>query len=253
MERSKGIRIEYMILILFSILALGIPVWAEESKIDRREIRIGPDISEFTCESLTGGYNIMLFNGPVCVNCRLRVQIQVSDTRGLDSVEIKFRGNQVFHTRPGGDTYRRTDLDLDLSPFRPPASGAYTLEARAVNRLGAATSKSLTLNMDLQRPTITVVRPTDGATIYANIRTADITFEIRATDDSSGIKKVSVIGDRLHDPSWQGVDTTAPYSITIRNVELGTWSWRITAEDNAGNIAERSISTNVKIRPAMKK
>jgi hypothetical protein len=251
MERSKRLLIECIALIIFSILALGIPVWGEESKTDRREIRIGPDISEFTCESLTGGYNILLFNG--CVNCRLRVRIQVTDTRGLDSVEIKFRGNRVFHALPGGDTYRRTDLDLDLSPFRPPGSGAYTLEARAVNRLGAATSKSLTLNMDLQRPTITVVRPTDGATICADIRTADITFEIRATDDSSGIKKVSVIGDRLHDPSWRGEDITSPYSITIRNVDLGTWSWRITAEDNAGNITERSVSINVRSRPAMKK
>ncbi len=76
MERSKRLLIECIALIIFSILALGIPVWGEESKTDRREIRIGPDISEFTCESLTGGYNILLFNG--CVNCRLRVRIQVT-------------------------------------------------------------------------------------------------------------------------------------------------------------------------------
>lgn len=216
----------------------------------------GPKINEFSCESLTGGYNINLFGGPVCVNCRLSVSFNIYARQGLSKFEIKFRGHTVHEENFGGPAVSSRscrDLRLDLSPHRPVNSGNYTLQAKVVDRLGKIATKSISLRCDMKRPRITNVVPRDGETVYGDGNRATITFEITVSDDFTGIQEVSVTSlwiAGLNDNYYRGRDTSSPYRITINRILLGESVWSVKAVDRAGNIGEyEHINLNLTPRP----
>jgi hypothetical protein len=261
-------------------LALGMPLFADQSKkqnepgTEAKKIElpkqkaakplpeatmrlVGPVINEFSCASLTGGYNISLFGGPTCANCRLSVTFDIHASQGLNKFEITFHGRTVHEENFGGPAVSNRsarDMRLDLSPYRPESSGTYTLQAKVWDRGGQVAAKSITLRVDVQRPRITSVRPASGETIYADGRSANITFEIAASDDFEGIREVNVTSIAMADMPdnfYRGSDTTSPYSVTISGVPLGEWSWRVLATDRAGNIAENEhINLHITTRPA---
>ena len=269
--KPQAIKCGVVIGLVVSVV-LSMPLWAAQStkqkkldteKIDKPQetkspiptpdttLRLpGPKINEFSCESLTGGYNINLFGGPACVNCRLSVNFDIYARQGLRKFEITFRGHQVHEENFGGPAVSSRscrDLRLDLASHRPARSGTYTLQARVVDRSGQTTTKSIRLRCDMERPRITNVVPRDGETIYADGARAAITFEITASDDFSGIQEVRVTslyfigsgGGIVPDNYFRGSDTTAPYHITINGIEpLREWRWHISATDRAGNIGE---------------
>jgi hypothetical protein len=251
-------------------LALSMPLWAAESK-KQKEIGVekiekpkdtktlepettirfpGPKINAFSSKSLTDDYNIELFSGmPGCPTCRVSVDCNISARQGLRSFEIFFRGHRVHEETfsllgpiVSNRTYR--DLRLDLSPHRPAHSGAYILQARVEDRLGAVATKDIRLRCDMERPTIHSIRPADGETIYMDGGSVDITFEFDVSDDFSGISAVWMGG-------WYGsvTDRTPPFSITIRNIERDT-GFDIQVLDGAGNVRSDYLSVHVTPRPA---
>jgi hypothetical protein len=261
-------------------LALSVPLFADQSKkqnelgAEAKKIELpkqkavkplpeatmrlaGPAINEFSCASLTGGYNINLFGGHACTNCRLSVTFDIHASQGLNKFEITFRGNTVHEENfagPAVSDRSARDMQLDLAPYRPESSGAYTLQAKVWDRRGQIATKSITLRVDMQRPRITSVRPANGETVYADGRSANIIFEIAASDDFEGIREVNVTSIAMADMPdnfYRGSDTTSPYSITISGVPLGEWSWRVLATDRAGNVTEyEHIHLHITARPA---
>lgn len=206
-----------------------------------------PEISRLSVESSTGGNNIYLFSAG-----HLKVRITARDSGArIDNITFRFNGHTVHTIHPGGRTYSNENLRLDLSGVTPARSGNYDLTVRATNVVGQSRSRTIPLPVDLQRPNITSVTPHDGATVYADVSTANITFNITATDDR-GISKVQVVGDRIHDPSWQGEDRTRPYRITIRSVEEGSWDWTIGVIDHQGNMAQMTRTLHVRRRPMVR-
>jgi hypothetical protein len=103
------------------------------------------------------------------------------------------------------------DLRIDPSPGRPARSGHYTLQARVEDRLGAVATRNIRLRVDMGYPRITSINPPCGSDILVLTTPTSITFEIDATDDFSGVKKVVL----QVDPVERYEDTTAPYSITV--------------------------------------
>jgi len=209
-----------------------------------------PEIREFSCESLTDGYNIMLFGGPPgCADCRINVSFDIYARGALSKFEILFRGNLLHEENFLGPPVTGRScrvLRLDLSPYDPPRSGFYNLDARVTDRLGQTTTRTLRLRVDMERPTITAVSPSSGLTIYADGGSATVTFQIDARDDFSGIKSV-----------WMGgfpgsiVDTTAPFRITFENVPIGNAGFDVQVVDNEGNVRSDYAEVRVRPRPAV--
>ena len=205
-----------------------------------------PEIRAFSCESLSDGYNLMLFGGPPgCADCRINVSFDIFARSGLSKFEIRFRDNLLHEENFLGPPVSGRScrvLRLDLSPYDPPRSGYYDLDAKVIDRLGQSTTRSLRLRVDMERPTITAISPADGQTIYADGGSATVTFQIDARDDFSGIKAV-----------WMGgyagsiTDTTAPFRITFNNVRIGDAGFDVQVVDNEGNV--RSDYTSVRVRP----
>jgi hypothetical protein len=217
----------------------------------RNQMRLPiPEIREFRCESLSEGYNLMLFGGsPGCADCRINVSFAIFARSGLSKFVIRFR-DQLLHEEnylgPPVTSRSCRVLRLDLSPFDPPRSGYYNLDATVTDRRGQSTTRSIRLRVDMERPTITAISPADGQTIYADGGSATVTFLIDARDDFSGIKAV-----------WMGgyagstTDTTAPFRITFTNVRIGDTGFDVQVVDNEGNVRSDYTSVHVRPRPAM--
>ena len=139
-------------------------------------------------------------------------------------------------------------MRLDLSPCGPPRSGYYTLDARVTDRLGQSTTRSIRLRVDTERPTITSILPNEGQTVYADGVSANITFEITARDDFSGLKSVWMGGR-----AGTAIDTTAPFGITFNNVPIGETGFDIQVLDNEGNVRSDCTSVKVVPRPAARR
>lgn len=78
-----------------------------------------------------------------------------------------------------------------------------------------------------QAPTVTLVQPTNGASV---LNTSAITFSATASDADGQVQKVEfLVGTTVI-----GTDTTAPYSVTWTAPTLGTHSVRARATDNDG-------------------
>jgi hypothetical protein len=213
-------------------LTFSMPLWAAEGKkptdINTEKIEMqkdtkspapettiklpGPKINAFSCESLSGGYNILLFNGSEA----LSVTCRISAKQGLRKFEILFNGDRIYEESfplmgPMVKNKSYRDLRIDPSPARPGRSGRYTLQARVEDRLGAVATRDIRLRVDMENPTITSINPPCGSDILVLTTPTSITFEIDATDDFSGVQKVVLqvgLGDRYE-------DTTAPYRITV--------------------------------------
>ena len=112
----------------------------------------------------------------------------------------------------------------------------------AEDTLGNVETRTTKLFVDLAPPTFTVNRPRGGDVIYTSGTEADVTFEITASDDFSGVQTVNVSRE------WGRVfnDRTRPYRITVRDVPRGEHEFRVTTVDNADNA--RQVTVNFAVR-----
>ncbi len=124
------------------------------------------------------------------------------------------------------------------------AAGTYTLTARATDNLGGITTSAastITVNAGNTPPTATITSPADGA-IFAWKPTVTVTA---TASDPDG----SVVNVEFRDgTTLLGQDTSAPYSLTWRNVPPGSHSLTARATDNAGGVGTSS-PVGITVRP----
>jgi hypothetical protein len=124
-------------------------------------------------------------------------------------------------------------------------AGTYTLTARATDNLAATTTSTpSTITVTATNntpPSVTVTSPADGA-IFAWKPT--ITITATASDPGGNITKVEF----RDGTTLVGQDTSAPYSVTWRNVPSGNHVITARATDNAG-AATTSSPVGITVRP----
>jgi hypothetical protein len=221
---------------------------AEKAKPKPSPILAGPKINKFTCRSLTKGYNLMLFKGPAFdTNNRLSVNYDIYAGRGLQKIEITFDGNRVYEKtflRPAVLSAKLSDLRINMTSVPIDRSGYYPLRLTVWDLSGKTASKEIRLRCDIERPTINGIRPANGETVYRDGGSVDVTFAFDVSDDFSGVSAV-----------WMGglygsaTDTTAPFSITINNIDRDT-GFDIQVVDVEGNVKSDYIEIHVAPRPA---
>jgi len=116
--------------------------------------------------------------------------------------------------------------------------GSYTLTARATDNGGAqmtSAASSITVVSNIA-PTVAITNPADGATFPWK---PTITIKATATDSDGTVTKVEF----FHGTTLMGQDTTAPYSITWRNVPAGGHVLTARATDNRG-----AVTTSAQVR-----
>jgi Bacterial Ig domain len=121
-------------------------------------------------------------------------------------------------------------------------AGTYTLTARATDDLGGTTtSAAARITVGNTPPSVSITSPIDGA-VYAWKPT--ITVTATATDPDGNVTKVEF----RDGTTLIGQDTTAPYSLTWKNVPQGTHVLTARATDNAGAVTTSS-AVGITVRP----
>lgn len=132
-------------------------------------------------------------------------------------------------------------------------NGEHTVSYYSVDNAGnEEDEQSVTLNIDKRGPSLTVFTPLEGR-LYLwgkkTIRTlsgttiilGDITVEVNATDNVSGIDRVEFYVDG----ELQNTTTEAPYRWLWDDTAFFRRTLKIIAYNNAGNTAEKEIQTLV--------
>jgi hypothetical protein len=112
------------------------------------------------------------------------------------------------------------------------AAGTYTLTARATDNVGGvttSTSSRITVSSPNVAPSVSITYPGDAAIFTWK---PSITITATASDLDGTITKVEF----LNDTTVLGQDTSAPYSVTWKNVPQGSHSLTARATDNAGAV-----------------
>jgi len=117
------------------------------------------------------------------------------------------------------------------------AAGTYTLTARATDDLGARTTSAASTitvaNAGNTPPTVRITSPADGASFAWK---PTITIAATAADPDGAVARIEF----RDGTTLLGQDTTAPYSLTWRNVPSGSHVLSARAIDNAGAAATSS-------------
>ena len=125
------------------------------------------------------------------------------------------------------------------------SAGTYTLTARATDNLGATTTSApsaiTVTTANNTPPSVTITSPANGA-IFAWKPT--ITITATASDPGGNVTKVEF----RDGATLVGQDTSAPYSVTWKNVPAGNHVITARATDNAGS-ATTSSSVGITVRP----
>ena len=97
---------------------------------------------------------------------------------------------------------------------------------------------------DKTPPTITITSPT--ATSYAHSTT--LTLSYSAADDATGIKSISATLDGSANPGGQSMASGQSINLLTQLV-VGPHTFTVTAVDNAGNTAQKSVTFTVAVTP----
>jgi Bacterial Ig domain len=139
-------------------------------------------------------------------------------------------------------------------------SGSQTITARATHETGKTRSKAVTVKVvlsapptaDQTPPQIAITSPSDGSVITAPNPPASVNLEGTASDADSGVRLIELTLDRDPTTTIEATPkTTGDWSTWSASVSFGAGSHSVTARctDNAGNVAERTLTLTVAIRP----
>ncbi|GGN04833.1 hypothetical protein GCM10007092_19280 [Thermus composti] len=113
------------------------------------------------------------------------VEVKVSATGAkVDSVRVEYQGpsgNGSISLSPQGGVWKGS-LPSSL------ASGVYTLTAKASAGSVEKESPSIQFTLDLDKPTLEVIEPSDKPIVLQSNK--DLTIQVQARDDLSGVKQV---------------------------------------------------------------
>jgi hypothetical protein len=180
--------------------------------------------------AITSPTNNASFNAPATII----INANASDADGsIASVEF-FNGTQsigIDNTSP----YSATVNNL--------TAGNYSFTAKAIDNKGATTSTSINVTVKNQAnalPTVSITSPANNASFNA---LASFTFSASANDADGTISSVEFLNGSETITS----DNTAPYSITISNLQAGTYTLFAKATDNSGGTATAAITIVVNV------
>lgn len=128
--------------------------------------------------------------------------------------------------------------------FENATTGDHSLSAKATDNGGKSTtsvSVSVTVNVDTNNvaPTVSITSPADNATFDEGNA---IAITANAADADGTVAKVEF----YNGTTKLGEDTTSPYSFTISNAAVGTYSLTATATDDKGaNTVSSLVSVTV--------
>jgi len=124
------------------------------------------------------------------------------------------------------------------------ALGTYTITAKATDNIGGTTT-SLPVQFSISNtpPVVTIKAPLNNAKFSPG---SDITIEATATDEDGTITKVEFF---YNSTQLIGSVTTAPYSISWKNVPEGSYTITVRATDNAGATSSKTINITVVNNP----
>ncbi|MCR6639100.1 MAG: Ig-like domain-containing protein [Sporocytophaga sp.] len=113
-------------------------------------------------------------------------------------------------------------------------AGKYTITAKATDDKGGVTVSSPVLLTVNQPPLVTITSPSNNAAFVAP---ASVIINVDATDSDGSVAKVEFYSEDL----LIGTDLAAPYSYTMSDLSVGTYSITAKATDNNGGTTTSSV------------
>lgn len=208
---------------LFIIDANGVPSVASMVSVQAANALPSVTLSQPT--------NGQAFTAPATVN----LAATASDTDGTVAKVEFFNGT----TKLGEDTTAPYTFS-----WSGVGAGSYTLSARATDNAGGTSTSApstITVSATNAPPAVSITSPADGA-VFAWKPTISITAT--ASDPDGSVTKVEF----LDGATVIGQDTSAPYSLTWRNVPQGSHVLTVRATDNAGAVTT-SGKISITVRP----
>ena len=136
----------------------------------------------------------------------------------------------------GVDTGNPYRVDVNNLP-----AGNYTLSAILTDNNGDFSTNSISIIVN-ELPSVAITNPADGSGL---IGPATFVLQATASDSDGTVTRVQF----FRGTTSIGVVTNAPYSVQVRNLGSGSYSFDAVATDNLGGTRRVSIDVLVKPRP----
>ncbi len=170
-------------------------------------------------------------NGTV-VDKTFDVEISASDDKGVSKVELYVDSTDGEPLKTWTDAPYTITLDASNASERD-----FKLIAIAYDTAGQKSQAEVTITVrhgseppaDTTAPSVSITSPKNGDTVSGNI-----TVEVSASDDQSGISKVELYVDG----SKVAEDTSAPYTFSLDTTSISDGTHKLVAKayDGAGNV-----------------
>ncbi|GBC74831.1 Bacillopeptidase F [archaeon HR06] len=161
----------------------------------------------------------------------INLEVVANDNIGVTSVTAKLGLTSSSLTLVSGTAKAGTWRGSIVAPS---TEGKYDITIEASDAGKNTASSSITVNVDNTPPIITITSPTDGKTFYVS----SITVEGSVTDNSPTVKSVTIDG--------KSVDLVAGGFRSSIILSEGRNTITVTATDEAGNTAKKSVSVELK-------
>ena len=137
---------------------------------------------------------------------------------------------------------------LLLQDYQFSQDGTYTWEIQALNSISGSLTSSRSLNIDTQAPSIPDLNlPENGSSFMSS---EDITLSwFESIDDSPGlVYTVELSIDANFNGQVSGFPVeTSELTIVVSDLSQGTYYWRVSSTDLAGNTSLNSSSRNFSV------
>ena len=164
--------------------------------------------------SITNPTNNSVFTAPASI----QIDASASDSDGTISKVEFYQGSTLLNTDTVAPfSYTWTNV----------AAGSYSLTAKAYDNDNAVTTSSAIAVISNAPPTVSITSPVNNAIFTPP---ATITINATASDADGTISAVEF----YQGATLIGTDTTSPYSVTLNNVDAGSYQLSARATDNRG-------------------
>ena len=155
----------------------------------------------------------------------IEVTWTLSDASGVKELQYKH----------GDSDWIDLSLDVRSLPFVGLAEGSHTVQVRAVDGAGNEIIRTVTFNIDITGPTLTITSPSIG-----DYRTSSAVTVIWSGEDNSGVVSYRY---KLNNGNWS--EPTSATSYTFLGLADKEHIIYIEVRDIAGNINEKSVTFTV--------
>lgn len=141
-----------------------------------------------------------------------------------------------------------SSLGVDTSnPYRMDVvnlpGGTYTFTAILTDNVGGTSTNSVTITVN-ELPNVTITSPADGAGLLAP---ASFTLAADASDADGTVTQVQL----FRGSTSLGSFTSPPYTVQVKNLAAGNYTFDAVATDNLGSTKRTSVDVTVKQRPTV--